>query len=64
MTVEEIKTQIALLAEAQQDHLAAFLVSLRRQRDTGARQEIARRIDDKQPENWLTVDELKEKWNG
>lgn len=62
MGIEQIKSEIAALAEEQQDHLAAYLVHLRHQRDDAVRREIAKKIDDKARQNWLTIDQLKEEW--
>lgn len=59
---EEIKTEIARLPREDQDHLAAYLVHLRHEQDSKIRSEIAAKIDDKDPSNWISVDELKEKW--
>jgi hypothetical protein len=60
--MDEIKTGLAELPQEQQDHLAAFLVHLRHQRDAHVSQEITTRISDRNPQNWLTLNELKEKW--
>jgi hypothetical protein len=62
MNLEEIKTEMAELPQEQQDHLAAYLVHLRHLRDAGIRREITARIDDKNPEHWISLDELKKKW--
>jgi hypothetical protein len=62
VSLGEIKTALAELPQDKQDHLAAYLVHLRHRRDDAYRKEITERIDDKNPENWLTLNELKDKW--
>jgi hypothetical protein len=62
VSFEEIKTELAEMPQEQQDQLAAFLVHLRHQRDPRIGREISKRIDDRSPNNWLTLNELKEKW--
>ncbi|MDB6122717.1 MAG: hypothetical protein JWQ71_1710 [Pedosphaera sp.] len=59
MNVDKIKAEMAVLPQEQQDHLAAYLVHLRHQRDTGVHQEITSRIDDIIPDHWVSLDELK-----
>jgi hypothetical protein len=62
MSLQEIKTELAEWPQEQQDHLAAYLVHLRHQRDANIRREISERLDDKNPDHWLSVGELREKW--
>ena len=62
MSFEDIKTEIAGMAPEHQDRLAAYLVHLRHQRDPRVAREIRAKIDDKDPANWLSLSELKEKW--
>jgi len=62
VSLQEIKAGLAELPQEQQDHLAAYLVHLRHQREAGVRQEITARIADKNPQHWISPAELKEKW--
>lgn len=62
MSLEEIKTQLAELPIDRQDEIAAYLVHLRHLRSPGLAAEIASKIADKNPANWLSVDQLREKW--
>ena len=62
MSLQEMKTEMAGLPQAQQDHLAAYLVHLRHARNPGVRREITERIDDKNPAHWISASELREKW--
>lgn len=50
-------------AESQRK-LIGFLVSLRGERSPEHRTKMARQIDDKDPKNWLTLDELDAKLAG
>jgi len=62
MTLDQIKEELASMPEEQQDHLVAYVVHLRHLRDPQARREITRRIDDREPSHWISVDQLKEHW--
>lgn len=62
VSLENIKTEIAGMPQEHQDQLAAYLVHLRHQRDPTILAEIRTKIEDKDPANWLSLDELKEKW--
>jgi hypothetical protein len=58
-TVAELVQDIAQLPAAAQDELSAHLLRLRRRRDDEWRREMARRIDDKNPANWVSLEDLK-----
>ena len=62
VSLKEIKSGVTDLPVEQQDQLAAYLVHLRHQRDAGLRREISSRLDDKNPNNWISFDQLKEHW--
>lgn len=62
MSLKQIKNELEGMPAAQQDHLAAYLVHLRHQKDAVLRREITERIDDRDPQHWLSVDALREKW--
>ena len=62
VSLENIKTEIASMPQDHQDQLAAYLVHLRHQRDPKIPAEIRNRIEDKDPANWLSLDDLKERW--
>ena len=62
MTVEQIKEELSNLPEAQQDHVVAYVVHLRHMREPGTRQELSRRMDDREPSHWISVDQLREHW--
>jgi hypothetical protein len=56
MSLETIMEEARQLSEADARRLSAFLVSLRRDPDFA--EEMARRIDDKDPKNWATLEEF------
>lgn len=58
MDVITLQNEIQLLPGHLQDRLAAFLTYLRMQRD-GVDQEIQRRLDDSNPENWKSWEQVK-----
>jgi hypothetical protein len=62
MDVSALQTEIRQLPERQQDQLAAFLTSLRMQRE-GTQQELQRRLDDKTSENWQSWKAVKQELN-
>jgi hypothetical protein len=58
MDVITLQKEIQLLPRHLQDRLAAFLTALRMHRD-GEDQEIQRRLDDPNPENWQSWEQVK-----
>jgi hypothetical protein len=62
MRLEEIKSKVTQMSQEEQDHLAAYLVHLRHQRERGANEQTARRAEDKDPTHWISLDRLKEEW--
>lgn len=58
MSIQEIKTEIETLPVAERKRLAAFLVSLRHQELAEYQSRMAQKIDDKNPLNWATLEEL------
>lgn len=63
MSLEDLMQQAAGLDDESQRKLIGYLVSLRMERSSDHRVEMARRIDDSNPHNWLTLDELDAKLN-
>ncbi len=62
MTLEQIKRELAVLPEQHQDHVVAYLVHLRHQRDSSTPQGLARKIEDQNATPWLSLGQLKEHW--
>ena len=58
MTVVDLKREIASLEPEAQDQLAAFIVHLRHERDPEYSRELERRLDDRDAENWVRLEDL------
>jgi len=59
MNLTTVQKEIEQWDSEQQDRLAACLSVLRLKRDPRHAKDLARRLDDKTPGNWLTLDDLK-----
>ena len=59
MSMSEVMRQVAAWPRTRQKRLAAFLVHLRLRDDTAWRREMTRRIDDRNPKNWVRLEDLK-----
>jgi len=62
MTIEQIKSEVQSMSEAEQNQLAAFLTHLRHRRDDKVREEITRKNADRAPSNWVSPGELRKHW--
>jgi hypothetical protein len=58
MSLAELMRAVANLPTDQQKELAAFLLHLRLQQDSAWRAEMTRRIDDTNPANWVSLEDL------
>ncbi len=58
MTVVDLKRELASLEPDVQDQLAAFIVHLRHERDPERSRELERRLDDRDPKNWVPLEDL------
>lgn len=58
MSMAELMREVAALPQKRQNEMAAFLLHLRLQQDPAWRTEMARRIDDKNPKNWVRLEDL------
>lgn len=58
MSIQEIKSVVETLPADLRRELTAFLVSLRHKELIGYQAEMAEKIDDSRPEQWLTLEEL------
>jgi hypothetical protein len=57
MSFENLKTELQSLSADARRKVVAFLVALDDQNHPGYAEKLARTIDDKSPEKWLTADE-------
>jgi hypothetical protein len=55
----EIMREVADWPSERQNELAAYLLHLRLEKDSAWRSEMTRRIDDKDPDNWVSLPEWK-----
>ena len=60
MDIVALQHELEALPSDQQDRVAAFLTALRLKRD-GRLEEISRRLDDKDPANWIAWDQAKQR---
>lgn len=59
MSVAELKSEVEKLSPEERNQFSAFLVALRIREDKEFREELTRKIDDHQPENWISLEDLK-----
>ncbi len=58
MGFHEIQTAVANLSPEERKKLAAQLVALRHRDIEGYREKMAAKIDDNNPDNWVTLEEF------
>jgi hypothetical protein len=59
MDLEVVETEVASWAPEEQDRLAACLTVLRLKRTPDHVRELTRRLDDRNPTNWVSLDEVR-----
>ncbi len=59
MSMAELMKVVASLPAEQQTELAAFLLHLRLRQDPDWKAEMTKRIDDKNPDNWVSLEDWK-----
>lgn len=57
VSLAELKREMERLSPAERRQLAAHLVALDRRDDPEFRRELTRKIDDRTPGQWLTIEE-------
>ena len=58
MSLAQLKDQAAHLPFKEQRELIAFLISIRTEQDENFKTTLAAKIDDKNPANWVDLDDL------
>jgi hypothetical protein len=58
MSFEQIKNEVALLSQRQQEELISYTLQLRYARDEQYHHEVTDRLNDKDKSHWLTPDEF------
>lgn len=61
MNLTIVQQEIENWKPEEQDRLAAYLAVLRLKRTAGHADELSRRLDEKAPEKWLTLAEVKKR---
>ena len=58
MSVQELKAELAALSENERAEVSAFLFHLRHASEPDYQVTLQRRMDDKDPSQWVPLDEL------
>jgi hypothetical protein len=61
MSLAEVKDEIAAMTDAEQRALVAYIVALRDSEDQLLKHRLAAKIDDTNPDRWLTPDQVSER---
>lgn len=61
MKLAEVQSEVAHWPDSEVNALAAFLTMLRLKRSDSDAAELNRRMDDKRPGSWISLDDLKKK---
>jgi len=61
MSVEELERELSELADAERHRIMAYLVAIEDQKHAEYLSKLARKIDDKDPSHWITLEELEKK---
>jgi hypothetical protein len=59
MDLNIVEKEVATWAPEDQDRLAAYLTILRLERSSNHSQELTRRLADRDPANWVSLDKVK-----
>jgi len=59
MKLADVQSEVAHWPDKEVDALAAFLTMLRLKRSDVESAELSRRLEDKRPESWISLDALK-----
>ncbi|MFO1501930.1 MAG: hypothetical protein U1G07_26740 [Verrucomicrobiota bacterium] len=62
MTITDLQNAIRSCSKQDQDQLAAFLALLRQQRDPEYLATLDARINDRDPQHWVSLEALKEQF--
>ena len=62
MSLAQLKQEVAALTDQERKSLMAFLASLQVANDTVLRSELTTILDDKDPSNWVSLEDLQQRW--
>ncbi len=63
MSLEQLKDQASQLRRAEQRELIAFLIARQAAEDKEFKEKLALQIDDTNPANWMTFEELEKRYS-
>ena len=61
MSVDALMQEVGSLAESERHRLMAYLVALEDRGNADYQQKLAKKMDDRSPDRWLTIDEVERK---
>ena len=61
MSLTELKSEVDRLSPEERRQLTAYLVARDRMLDPEFREELARKIDDRNPEHWVSLEEAEKR---
>jgi hypothetical protein len=64
MSLDQLKEKVVELTAQERRQLIAFMVALETEQDRQFRAQLARKIDDRSPANWVELDELQKRLSG
>ena len=59
MDLKVVEREVASWSPEDQDHLAAYLTVLRLKRSPDHAQELTRRLEDRDPASWVSLDKVR-----
>jgi hypothetical protein len=62
MSLAQLKQEAVELSPAEQSELMAFLASIQIAEDDELRSELTRKIDNRNPASWVSLDDLQKRW--
>jgi hypothetical protein len=61
VSIETLQSEVSALPAEQRRKLMAYMIAIEDQGRAGYAAELARKIDDKNPDHWLTAEECERK---
>lgn len=61
MSIAELKAEVDRLSPEEREHLAAYLKIRKQMQDKEFVKELSRKVDDKNPANWITLEEAEKR---
>jgi hypothetical protein len=61
MSVEELERELSGLEADERHRIMAYLVAIEDRKDAEYKRQMARKIDDKDPSHWITLEELEKR---